>query len=449
MKRFDKIILSILGGLLVLILILVFTGAPGGVEVELLRSGEDQPIGVYGPIQMHFQQKMDQDSVESAFRIIPQVHGTFIWDETSLAFLPKFPLEPETSYIVELLPGARSASGHETRKSASWEITVRPPDIIYLQLRESGGDIWLWDNTNRATLPLTETEGRILDFDISRSGQWIVFSTLNISGGSDLWLMDRNGENQTLLLECSSEQCDQPAFSIDEKWVAYARKIYDAETELYDPSRIWTINTSSAETAQLYQSDDAYGHSPSFSPDGKKLAIYDTTQNAIRILDLHTSQESAIPTVIQESGDWSQDGQQLMYTDLLPSTIEPDGVVYIADLDEQTITQILDEEMFGSTISQPRWTPDGDWLAVAIRPVNRWINKTLWIFKIDGSEAFPVVDDPSAVFSSYEWNPSGEQLVYQRLETGSSMATSIWLWNKKTRLSEQLVENGARPQWLP
>lgn len=449
MKRFDKIIFAILGGLLGLILILVLIGDLEGFQVELARSGPDHPIGVYGPVQMQFQQDMDQESVERAFKISPIVEGVFLWDERSLAFFPTSPFDPNIKYAIELQPGARSASGQDSQKTLTWDVTIRPPDLLYLQRQEVGGELWLWDSASQAATPLTETEGTVLDYAVSRSGQQIVFSKHNASGGSDLWVMDRHGENQNRLLDCGSELCEQPAFSLDATWIAYARNAYDETASLYEPSRIWTVNTQTGETAQLYQSEYVFGHSPSFSPDGKKLAAYDTTQNAIRILDLNTSQESALPSVNQESGDWSQDGRQLMYTDLLPSALEPDGVIYIADLEDQTISQLLSEELFGTSISQPRWSPDGDWVAIAIRPVNRWISKALWIFKLDGSEAFPVADEPSATFSSYQWHPTGDQLVYQRLETGPTLKTSIWLWDWESGENEMLVADGARPQWLP
>jgi TolB protein len=449
MKRFDKIVLAILGGLLGLILILVLIGSPGAFQVELIPSGTDDPIGVYGPVQLQFQQDMEKESVEKAFKITPQVEGVFIWDERTLAFFSLSPFDPGTKYSVELQPGALSASGQESQKTRSWDVTIRPPDILYLQLQEVGGELWLWDSPSQAVTPLTETEGAILDYAVSRSGQQIAYSKHKVSGGSDLWIMNRNGDNLKRVLDCGSDLCDQPAFSLDATWIAYARNAYDAATSLYEPSRIWTVNVETGETAQLYQSEFAFGHSPSFSPDGEKLASYDTTQNAIRILDLNSSQESALPSVNQEYGDWSQDGKKLMYTDLLPSTLEPDGVIYIADLVNQTISQPLREEVFGTSISQPRWSPDGNWMAVAIRPVNRWISKALWIFKLDGSEAFPIADEPSATFSAYQWNPTGGQLVYQRLATGSDLASSIWLWDWESGESEMLVEDGARPQWLP
>jgi len=87
MKRFDKIVLAILGGLLGLILILVLIGSPGAFQVELIPSGTDDPIGVYGPVQLQFQQDMEKESVEKAFKITPQVEGVFIWDERTLVTL--------------------------------------------------------------------------------------------------------------------------------------------------------------------------------------------------------------------------------------------------------------------------------------------------------------------------------------------------------------------------
>ncbi len=79
----------------------------------LLRSpapGEEQPVDA--PIEVTFDEPMDQASVEAAFAISPTVQGTFNWtDERTLAFTPAKSLERGTRYQVTIAATARNAEG--------------------------------------------------------------------------------------------------------------------------------------------------------------------------------------------------------------------------------------------------------------------------------------------------------------------------------------------------
>ena len=110
----------------------------------------------------------------------------------------------------------------------------------------------------------------------------------------------------------------------------------------------------------------------------------------------------------------------------------------------------LAEDSDGTSFSQPRYSPDGDWIAVSLRPVNSTGNRALWVLKLDGSEIKLITNQQNANYTSYQWSPSGLRLVYQRLDTGSStFQSSIWLWSWSMDESQMLIENGSRPVWIP
>jgi Tol biopolymer transport system component len=96
--------------------------------------------------------------------------------------------------------------------------------------------------------------------------------------------------------------------------------------------------------------------------------------------------------------------------------------------------------------SQPRWSPDGESVAVSLRPVNANISKALWVLHLDGLFNRQITDDPRATFTAYEWDPWGDRLVYQRYDLGSSK-TSIWMWQSGE--SKMIIDSGTRPKWLP
>ncbi len=447
MKRFDRFVLIFLAVLLSLILVLALQGDRVGVQVTAVIPAEGEQAGIYGPIGIQFSQPMDQASAESHVSLSPTVSGHFKWEEDILWFFPDSMLDPEQAYQLLLSVGAKSANGRALLESQQWTVSIRKPDILYLVPGDHGGDLWRCDATHQTSQALTDTGGLLIDYAPSHTGEWIAYSIENEEGGSDLRLVNRNGTAHALLLSCGPDYCSQPDWSPDGKWIAYSRKTYDSDNGLLQASQVWTVNVETTETTPLYENDDALGQMPSFSPDGQRLASYDTELDGIRVLDLETSEETLIPTSQEEMGDWYSDGDRLLFIDLLPSALEPEVMIYIADLETETIVQALGGNAEATSFSQPRISLDGNWIAVALRPINSTTNKALWVLKIDGSEAVLVSNEPSANFSSYHWDPWGKTLLYQRF--GSNLQPSVWTWDMESGESKLLVNEAARPQWLP
>jgi Tol biopolymer transport system component len=447
MKHFDRFVLIFLAVLLGLILLLALQGDRVGVQVTAVKPAEGEQAGIYGPIEIQFSQPMDQASTESHFSLSPALSGYFEWEEDTLRFFPDTALDPDQEYQLSLSSGARSANDRELLEALQWTLSIRSPDILYLVLGDHGGDLFLWDTTHQTTQALTDTGGLLIDYAPTKTGEQIVYTVENEEGGSDFWVVNRKGTEHNLLLSCGSDYCSQPDWSPDGKWIAYSRQILDENKGVLQVSRVWTLNIVTKETTPFYENESVLGQMPSFSPDGRRLASYDISLDGIRILDLATSEETIIPTSPEEMGDWSADGKRLLFIDLLPSALEPEVMIYIADLEKGSIVQALGGDAAATNFSQPRWSPDGNWIAVGLRPTNSTANKALWVLKIDGSKAISVTDEPSASFSSYQWGPWGKHLVYQRLSY--SLETSVWIWDMETGENQRHIDDAARPQWLP
>ena len=411
-------------------------------------SGES--LSAYGWVGVSFTEPMDRETIAAAFSLSPPVVGETFWQDQTFWFRPIDPYLQDTIYTASLSGEISTAAGRALRVDRTWDFTLRPPDLLYFVPQGEGGEIWRASADGFDPRPLTDTAGAVQEFAADRSGSLIAFSALNSAGGSDLWVMDRDGENQSRLLDCGADLCGEPAWSMDRARIAYTRSIYNPSAGGYAPAQVWTVEAESRETAQLYQSEIAFGHSPSFSPDGRKLATYDTTQNAIRVLDLLTSQESGIPRTLPGSGDWSADSRQILFTDVLTAENEPFVEIYIADLQNGEVRIAFETPSTDTDFSQPRWHPDGNWLAVALRPVNAGISKALWVLPLSLGAPIRVTDEPSANYSAYQWDPWGEILVFQRLSLGGSEPQiTRWRWDWETREAVQILEEGARPQWLP
>ncbi|MFU8826942.1 MAG: Ig-like domain-containing protein [Brevefilum sp.] len=412
--------------------------------------GLAEQISMYGRLGVTFNQPMNTASAEAHFTVQPAVQGDFVWEGRTLWFTPRQPLDPTQVYQVTVSPGAEAANSRRLHTPIIWQASVREPDILFLRLDTTGGDLWRYEFASGLATPMTDTDASIIDFAPSPTGDLVAYAQHNAAGGHDLWLVDRDGTNPRLLLDCAQDRCFQPDWSVDAQWLAFARESYDAETERYLSARVWTVNTASGESAPLYRQPEAYGHSPSFSPDGKRLATYNTLQQAIRILELETSQESAIPTLYPGVGDWSPNGEELIFIDLVPSVLEPNVAIYIVNFQSQEVRPALGEFIPNMDYDPPQWSPDGIWIAYGARPADADVRKGIWVKNLAADEAYPVTDDRSATFVGYRWDPWGERLVFQRFSiSGPSSQASLWLWERSTGKTTLLIENGARPEWLP
>ncbi len=420
------------------------------VRITQVHPDQGEPISIYGKIGVSFNQAMHTSSVEKRFSIEPAVPGQVTWEGNILWFTPDHALDPDQAYTATLARGAQALSGRRLGKSHSWQIEVRHPDLLYMSLDTAGGELWRYEWVTGSTLPLTETDATVIDFAPSPNGGHITYARTNLLGGSDLWLMDRDGNAHEILVNCRLDQCTQLAWSADAEWIAYERAAFDVEAGRFLPSRVWTVNRQTGQTAPLYRQDTAYGHSPSFSPDGKRLATYDSVQDAIRIVDLETSQEEAIPTTYPSVGNWSPDGDELIFLSLVPGALEPQVAIHIVNFTTQDVRDALGEFIPNMDYDPPQWSPDGEWIAYGARPVDAGISKVIWVKHLSAGDAFPITDDPSATYSGYRWDPWGERLIFQRYPlSGPVSQASLWLWERDTGQTRLLVETGARPEWLP
>ena len=441
-------LLLILASLLVAFLLLRLRNSVQALDVYP-APGEE--ISIYGNIGLTFNQPMKTGSVEAHFAIQPQVEGKFFWEGQTLWFNPHQVLDLGQVYQVSIHAGAESETGRKLSTPITWQAAIRAPSLLYLVLDTTGGDLWRYDFTTGSTQALTNTDASVIDFAPNPNGDHIAYAQHNPSGGSDLWRVDRDGENPEMLLDCGQDRCSQMAWSVDGDWIAYTRDSFDPDEERYLPSRVWIVAASTGETTPLYRQPEAFGHSPSFSPDGKRLATYDSVNNAIRILDLQTSQEAAIPTLYPGVGDWSPTGEEIIFVDRMPGILEPNAALYIVNLTGQDLRLALGESIIPNMdYTPPQWSPDGEWIAYGLRAVESSVSKGIWVANLKEGDPQMLTDDPSATFTAYRWDPWGERLVFQRYPiSGPISHPSLWLWDRSTGNLKVLIENGARPEWLP
>ena len=449
----NRLLIFLLITLTVLLVVFAIFRSINRVQITAFYPGESQHLSSSGRIGVTFNQLMEPTSVEARFSLSPPVEGHFAWEGYTLWFFPSEILDPTQAYQVTLEAGAHSQSGRIMQKTVKWKVKVRPVDILYMipsKAEEFGGELWRYSIDENRSIQLTDTQDAVIDFAPSPTGDRIAYTQRNTGGGVDLWHIDRDGKNSVLLVNCGADFCSEPAWSTDLAWIAYTREAFSPIKGRYLPARVWKVEAKTGQTTPLYQQEDAYCHSPSFSPDGKRLATYDIVQSAIRILDLQTSQESAIPSAYPGVGDWSPDSKALIFLDLSPGVLEPNVGMFIYSFMDESIHDALGEFLPNLDYDPPRWSPAGDLIVYGIGLVGTSAGKDLWVADLESRDAFSITNDPSGSFSNYRWDPWGERLVFQRYApSGPLPHTSIWIWDRSTGVANKLFENGVRPEWIP
>lgn len=449
LKRFDAIVWSVLGLIGLAGVGVILIGGQVGARIVRTQPEANGSVSATGRVVIEFAQAMDQASVESGFSLEPSRTGRFIWQAQTLTFMPAQPFARATTYTARLAAGVLSANGQTLKQTVSWQFTVREPAVIYLAPASESRELWALNDGSAN--PLTATGGSIYDFAVAPNGDRVAYSVANNQSGLDLWLMDRAGSNQRVLVECAADRCTAPSWAPASDRLVYRRETVGVEAGgPPGPSRVWILDLSTGQTAPLYQDSQLLGDDPSWSPDGQHIAAWDGSVGSIRVLDLQTSETILLPSQSGAPGSWSPDGQTLLFNDLSLVGAQPYVKIFIAEFATKQIRPAFGAETQLTDYSVPVWSPDGQWVAAGVKTPTSGLGSQLWIMRPDGTEGRAVAADPQYTYGAYRWSPWSDSLIFQRFELGGPLAKpEILWWSAADNLVQVLVTDASLPAWLP
>jgi len=448
MNRLDKVALSVIFCLAMVLVAVAWIGNPTQLQAELIQEDGMSPLG---PITLEFSQPIDVTALSENLSLEPQ--GILAIEAVSprrVSIVPDGVIRPEEPATLRISPGTFGINGESLRSELSWKTSPRAAKIIFLGSEPNPPEIFSIALDGSAPEQLTQSGGRIYDFDAALNGEQIVYSLVNDQGGIDLWLMGRNGQDAHRLLNCSGDRCTTPAFSPDGKRLAYTR-----ETAAIPPDiprgapRPWVLDLESDQNAPVYADPQIIGYGPSWAPAGSLFASWDGNNGGIHVIDLQSGEETLLPTESGEVGGWSPDGTQMLFTRYEPVDQGYHSFIYRADFNTGEVGVFLGAGDYDSAYGTPAWSPDGAQIAFSLRLNDDSPARSIWIVTPDYLGGPMIEAEPDTTYGFYRWDPWGTALVFQRTLLGGDSRDEIVIYQLSTRQVQDLVEDGSMPQWLP
>jgi Tol biopolymer transport system component len=450
LERFDLIVVGVLGLIGLGIGAVLLIGDQVGARVVSTQPEAGGQVSAFGHVVVEFGQDMNQASVESALTIDPPAQGKFIWQDKTVTFIPSEPFQRGVTYTARLGTGAASDNGQQVKQERTWQFSVREAAIIYVAPASEARELWVQPLDGEARA-ITATNGKLYDFAVSPTGERIVFTMVNEQNGIDIWIMNRDGSDQRVIVDCGGDRCTVPDWSPDETRLAYSREGAGITPQApRSPPRVWVYDFLNNQTTQLYSDTQLLGYGPSWSPDGRRIAAWDGSVGGIRVVELASGDMMLLKSQSGMVGTWSPDGATMLYNELSFVAEQTYVKMFMADFATKQVQPAFVEEQTLVDYSVPVWAPSGEWIAAGIKTPSSGLGTQLWVMRPDGSEGFPVADELKYTYGSYRWNAWSDALVFQRYELELPFAKpEVMLWSKADNTITVLATDASMPTWLP
>lgn len=430
--------------------VVVFLGAQAGIRVTT-NLPERGLIGPFQNIQLTFSESVNPELAESLFSIQPAVDGQLNWlDSRTLQFVPARPFELDTDYRLTLTSGDLSTDGRTLKNDQNWEMRVRDPLIVYLLTKDNQSSLWTMDLNNNPAQRISPEDIKIISFDASYDGEFIVFASVNEQGGINLWRISRTGNDASILLDCGRDRCTTPSISPNGTRIAYSREAAGPSPDLpFGSPRIWILDLLSGQNSAVYEDQQILGYGPTWSPDSTKLASFDGLADLIRLFDLKTKQQYIFQSNTGGPITWSPDSTKMLFTKIEQKEDGLRSLVRIADIplnDSSTLIGAKDERDY--SYYSLAWSPVEDSVVLGFRISDDKPAQVFWLFDPGILDGIIIADQPDYTYNSPRWDPWGGALIFQQFKLRSAFKPEIGLW--KSGFSEPLiVAEGIMPHWLP
>jgi Tol biopolymer transport system component len=451
MDSFDRIVLGVIAALALAVGLMLVVGDRIGVRIVSVVPEEGSAPPITTPISIEFGQPMNAASVESRLSILPTLEGSIRWEGTQLVFTSDTALAAGQTYEVTLQAGAESEQGRRLAESVHWTFEPRSPGLLYLSPADDPvRGLWYRSLDDGSLRQVFAPPGGVFDYAPGPDSMQVAVAVFDeATDGVDMWLFDLEEDRPQKLTDCAPGMCFSPAFSPDRDLIAYERRELGPDGTP-GPSRVWLYDLASGETAPVFEDNQVLGVSPVWSGNGNALAFYDAGVQGIRVVDVEKGSSTIIPSLMGETGDFSPDGGQMVYTDIRRVGRQYYTQLWLADLSgEGGVSPLFEDPQEDST---PAWAAGDGWIAFGRRRLDRQGGRGSQLMLVDPTtgELLQVTDEADYNNTAFAWDVFGELILVQRYDISGDIAKAeVWLYDVTDDDLNLLVENAFASRWLP
>ena len=296
---------------------------------------------------------------------------------------------------------------------------VRQPCLVYLGEVTDGPEIWQF--CGQENIPLTQTEGEVVDFAVSRNGSCIVYAARNEKGGTDIWKMDREGKNKEKIYACGEVASNNLVIDPLGLKIAFYSKRANGELILF------AINENQAILIEKGNISNV-----NFSPYSQFLRYFENKKGYLRVLDIDNV--DLIQTIESDSdliGSWRHDSRSFLFGMQNYRGGIADIEIIEANVGTGSLTKLFDGQELSINYFQPMYFNNEN-LVVLVRIGFNGNSKQIWVIDEDGEKIFELTNNHQYNHSALSWNSAEEKLALQRyLLISSDSLPEVWIWENQ------------------
>jgi TolB protein len=250
----------------------------------------------------------------------------------------------------------------------------------------------------------------------ARNGR-IAFEHIGESGGAQIYTMTARGTKRRLLTRSRKTSSRSPSYSPDGRRIAFVKS--------HKQSDLWLMRSSGSHRRQLTRTAGTDETEPAWSPDGKEIAFAVTrpaSAKGIWLIGVDGRHRHQLTNGSDADPSWSPDGNEIAFDRYDASTQVFN--VFTVPAGGGTPTDLSSDP--GISDLQPAWSPNGSRiLFTSDRPDTFRLD--LWVMNADGSDVRQVTDTQDLDEHDPVWSPNGRWIAYVAAGKGGASSYQIYV----------------------